>query len=74
MRDLHPDAQDTLDEWGRVLNRPLATLLQVLEDPSPRARELRQVTPFAGVLSARERATVYRRFAETEHTDVDRAS
>jgi hypothetical protein len=41
-------------------------VVDVLLDPHPRARELRQVTPFAGVLSPAERADVYRHFAGSE--------
>ena len=49
-----------------LLDRPLPALLQVLLDPSPWARELRHTTPFAGVLSARERAEVLRAFTRSE--------
>ena len=55
-----------LDEWGVLLKRLIPELIPVLTDPGARARELRQVTPFAGVLSAKERATEYRAFAEEE--------
>jgi hypothetical protein len=55
-----------LREWSVLLDRPLEALLPVLGDPGPWARELRQVTPFAGVLSAAQRAEVYRAFAERE--------
>jgi hypothetical protein len=51
-----------LDEWDVLLDRPLSALLPVLTDPSPWARELRHVTPFAGVLSAGERTEVYAAF------------
>lgn len=47
-----------LDEWQRLLDGPLLTLLDALTGRSPHARELRQNTPFAGVLSDEERATV----------------
>lgn len=67
---MHPGARNVLEEWTIVLKRPLVTLLPVLEDPSPWARELRHVTPFAGVLSARERTAVYRAFAESEAAAV----
>jgi hypothetical protein len=40
----------------------------MLADPTPHARELRHVTPFAGVLTARERAEVYRTFARSERS------
>jgi transcriptional regulator with XRE-family HTH domain len=53
-------------EWEVLLDRPVAALLPLLTSPEPWARELRHVTPFAGVLSAAERAAVYREFAETE--------
>jgi transcriptional regulator with XRE-family HTH domain len=55
-----------LREWGVLLDRPVEALAEVLTDPSPWARELRHVTPFAGVLTAQERAQAYRDFAEEE--------
>ena len=66
MRALHPGARRLLDEWRCVLRRPLDDLIPVLTDPMPWARELRHVTPFTGVLSAAERAGVYREFAQHE--------
>lgn len=51
-----------LREWSVLLDRPVAALVPLLTDPDPWARELRHVTPFAGVLSAADRATVYRTF------------
>lgn len=55
-----------LREWSVLLDRPPSALATLLTDPDPWARELRHVTPFAGVLSAAERAAVYRRFREDE--------
>ncbi len=55
-----------LKEWDLLLARPVDALLPVLADRSPWARELRHVTPFAGVLSAAERAAVYAGFREKE--------
>ena len=66
MRALHPGARPSLDEWRCLLRRPLESLILVLTDPVSWARELRHVTPFSGVLSAAERARVYREFAERE--------
>lgn len=66
MRSLHPGASPLLDEWRLLLRRPVEALVPVLLDPSPWSRELRHVTPFTGVLSARERAAVYREFARAE--------
>jgi transcriptional regulator with XRE-family HTH domain len=53
-------------EWSVLLDRPLRALLPVLTDPSPWARELRHVTPFAGILTAAERAAVYERSARAQ--------
>jgi transcriptional regulator with XRE-family HTH domain len=68
LHSLHPAARPLLDEWRVLLRRPLETLVAVLLDPSPWARDPRHVTPFTGVLSARERAEVYRKFACDERT------
>ena len=66
MRSQHPGAESLLEEWDRVLRLPLEEIVEVMADPRMRARDLRQVTPFAGVLTADERARVYRRFAESD--------
>jgi len=66
MRKNHPEAEQLLREWAVLLDRPLPELMEVLIDPSSWGRELRQVTPFAGVLSAKERTDVYRSFREEE--------
>jgi hypothetical protein len=42
----------------------------VLTDPVPWTRELRHVTPFTGILSAADRAQVYRAFAQREREDA----
>lgn len=70
MHALHPGARPLLDEWQYLLRRPLDALLPVLTDPMPWARELRHVTPFTGILSASERAQVYRAFAQRERDDA----
>ena len=43
------------EAWDRLLSAPLDQLCEALVDPGARSRALRQVSPFAGVLSARER-------------------
>lgn len=58
----HPSAAPLLREWRILLSLPVAELTEMLTDIRPHARELRQVTPFAGILSARERAGIYRSF------------
>ena len=66
MRALHPGASELLDEWERVLHGSLDTLEDALVNPGLPYRDLRHVTPFAGVLSASERAAVYREFRRDE--------
>lgn len=58
MRDVNPHAARLLDEWDRILDRPAREIVARMLDPGEHARELRHVTPFAGVLSAPERAKV----------------
>jgi transcriptional regulator with XRE-family HTH domain len=64
MADLHPAANDLLDEWSRLLEGSVEVLAETMTSRRPRARELRQVTPFAGILTADERARVYRTFRQ----------
>lgn len=66
MRERGAQATQLLREWEVILDRPVPALLAVLTDPGEWTRELRHVTPFAGVLSAAERAAVYRAFAAEE--------
>lgn len=47
-----------LQEWQSLLDGPLPELLSALTSLTPRSRELRQNTPFAGVLSEDERQRV----------------
>ena len=67
-RKRNPGARALLEEWDVFLRLPPSDLVEVLRDPRPRARELRQVTPFAGILSAAERTGVYRAFEASERT------
>lgn len=71
MRSVHPGAHPLFDEWETLLAGPVPTLLAALNDPSPWARELRHVTPFAGVLSPGARAIVYREFATAERERME---
>jgi hypothetical protein len=50
--------------WNEVLSRPLAAIVAFLVDPGENARELRQSTPFAGVLPLRERWRLWREVRE----------
>lgn len=51
-------ARDWLSEWEKLLDGPVLRLLDQLTDRSLRGRELRQNSPFAGLLSDGERAEV----------------
>lgn len=43
------------DEWQRTLSLPLPRIAKAIGADTPRARELRQTSPFAGVLTPQER-------------------
>lgn len=66
MRRQHPHARELLDEWVEILDLSVHQIVSVLQDPGLRARALRQVTPFAGVLNAAERTDVYSEFRKSE--------
>lgn len=55
-----------LDEWDRLLDAPVEELLAALTSRSPRSRDLRQNSPFAGVLSESERERVLASWSEYE--------
>ncbi len=44
-----------LSEWRKLLDGPVEGVLEALTSRTPRARELRQNSPFAGVLTEAER-------------------
>lgn len=59
-------AKRWLDEWERLLDGPMDRLLRNLTSHSPKGRELRQNSPFAGVLSDAERERVFDSWREFE--------
>ena len=66
MRGRNPQAADLLGEWDEILGRPVEAIVTAILDPGQRARDLRKVTPFAGVLEPHERTRVYREFARRD--------
>jgi excisionase family DNA binding protein len=52
-----------LREWALLLEGPIENVLEVLTSRTPRARELRQNSPFAGVLTDAERRAALESFA-----------
>ncbi len=63
-------ARRWLDEWERLLEGPIDELLAMLVSPSPKSRELRQNTPFAGLLNEAERAEVLEAWKTRDAKDL----
>ncbi|WP_462418832.1 helix-turn-helix domain-containing protein [Kytococcus sp. Marseille-QA3725] len=57
--------QQYLREWERILDQGLETTARTLASTSPRACELRQNSPFAGVLSEEQRRAALASFRAT---------
>ena len=51
-----------LQEWQQLLQSPVEEILDALTSRSPKSRELRQNSPFAGVLTESERQAVLHGF------------
>ena len=56
------DMPRALDEWAAILRLPWPQIAAFITDQGERATRLRQSTPFAGVLSGRERERIYAAF------------
>jgi Helix-turn-helix domain len=52
------------DEWERILSRSLPQIVKAIGADSRRARELRQTSPFAGLLTVQERQRLTRAVEE----------
>ena len=48
-----------LRQWEEILERPATEIASIMTEPSERAAELRQSSPFAGLLSAEERRRIH---------------
>lgn len=66
MSEQHPYARRLFRRWRALLDLPTRELADLLGDPREWMRELRQVTPFAGTLTAPERADVYLQFRDSD--------
>ncbi len=64
LQAVHPRgvAAQRLEEWEQLLNGPTDELLEVITSRSDRGNELRQNSPFAGVLTERERSRILESF------------
>ncbi len=58
----HKGAKKLFDSWSRWLELPLEELILKILDPGQEAREMRQVSPFAGLLSPKERVILLTQF------------
>ena len=66
LKRLHPHAGRLLNLWSAWLALAVDDLVAQLLDPGMLARDMRQVSPFVGVLCARERAAILRAFRAAE--------
>jgi len=57
-----PDAKDLLVRWGKWLELPVQDLVTLMMNPDVVYRDMRQVSPFAGLLSAKQRTELLKRF------------
>jgi len=55
-------SQPYWDAWREILNRPIEEVLALIVEESERMTAMRQASPFAGILTPRERWSVYDRF------------
>ena len=62
LQTLHPHAAHLLSLWAAWLDLPSTMLTEEIMGTSELARDMRQVSPFCGVLSAAERRRVLEGF------------
>ena len=62
MAKQHSAVRSLFERWGSWLNLPTEDLISKILDPGLMARDMRQVTPFAGVLSPSQRAKILSQF------------
>ena len=60
-------SQPYLDTWRTILSGPFEEVLAVMAEDTARTTELRQSSPFAGVLEPRERWHIYDTFESGTH-------
>lgn len=62
MSKSHPDIKALFDHWRFWLDLPTEELISQILDPGVTAREMRQVTPFAGLLNPKDRVRILKKF------------
>jgi hypothetical protein len=59
-------SQSYWDAWREILKRPLSEILDLLVEDSERMTDMRQTSPFAGILTPKERWAIYAHFAPSQ--------
>lgn len=62
MNEDHPEAKPLFDRWRVWLDLPAEELISRMLDPGMTTREMRQVSPFAGLLGPKDRVQILKRF------------
>jgi hypothetical protein len=60
-------ARPYAEAWRAILAEPAEVIARFLTDPGERARQMRQTSPFAGVLDPRTRWSIWRRARAGAH-------
>jgi hypothetical protein len=60
-------ARPYAEAWRDILVGPVEAIARFLTDPGENARQMRQTSPFAGVLDPRTRWSIWRRAREGAH-------
>ncbi|MCP4472296.1 MAG: hypothetical protein GY815_16730 [Gammaproteobacteria bacterium] len=64
LASMHSGAGNLFEQWREWLSLPPDILIEKILNPLPEASEMRQVSPFSGLLNSQQRALVLRRFRE----------
>jgi hypothetical protein len=65
-RWLRDNPSPVLAEWAEILKQDWQAIRSVLLDEGPEGQQLRQSSPFCGVLSPAERWAIYQEFADEQ--------
>ena len=68
LTEIHPGAAKLLKAWKKWLALPLENLIANMLDFSPEAREMRQVSPFSGILNPQQRLQILQQFRQDYHS------
>ena len=65
MKSVHPHAGRLLNLWRAWLDLPISTLCDLMVEQSELAADMRQVSPFSGILSASKRREIIQSLSDT---------